>query len=73
MAVRNRFAPTMPMRPTAPTAPTRPLHPAMAQRAAMVKEVSQHLGQAIKGFHGLPKAQKMMAIQHHVKLRMGGK
>lgn len=69
----NRFAgmtaPPAPPRPPAPPKPT--LHPVMAQRAGMVREASQHLGQAIPGFHALPKAQKMGAIQHHVNLRLG--
>ncbi len=48
-----------------------PTHPAMVQRARMVGEAHRHLGQAIPGFHGLPKAQKMRAVQHHVNLRLG--
>lgn len=49
----------------------KPMHPKMHQRAQMVKEAHQHLGQAIKGFHKLPAKQRMMAAQHHVNLRLG--
>ena len=65
--MRNRFA------PPPPPMPKPSLHPAMAKRAAMVKEASAHLGHAIPGFHALPKAQKMMGIQEHIRARMGKK
>ncbi len=47
------------------------MHPKMQQRAQMVKEAHSHLSQAIPGFNGLPKQQRMMAVQHHVNLRQG--
>lgn len=49
----------------------RTMHPAMRQRSQMVKEAHAHLAQAIPGFHGLPKSQRMIAVQHHVNLRLG--
>lgn len=45
---------------------SKPLHPALQKRAGQVKVASQHLGSTVPGFHGLPKAQKMTAIQRHV-------
>ena len=51
--------------------PPRRLHAALAHRAGMVKDASDHLGQAIPGFHQLPARQKMAAIQLHVNLRLG--
>ena len=74
MPPRNRFAPPASPMPPAPPMPPKPvMHPTMVKRAGMVAEASKHLGAAIPGFHALPKAQKMMAIQHHVGLRMGKK
>lgn len=49
----------------------RDLHPTMQRRGQMVKEAHAHLGSAIPGFSTLPSRQKMMAVQHHVNLRLG--
>jgi hypothetical protein len=54
-----------------PLKPVKPMHPKMVQRAQLTKEAHAHLGSAIPGFHGLPKAQKMGLAQLHVNLRLG--
>lgn len=51
--------------------PAKPLHPVLQQRALMVKQAHQHLSTAIPGFTRLPARQRMLAVQHHVNLRLG--
>lgn len=45
----------------------RKLHPALAQRAAHVKAAHAHLKATIPNFHKLPAAQRMTAVQQHVR------
>lgn len=47
------------------------MHPAMQQRAQMVKTSHAHLAATVPGFSSMPKKNRMMAVQAHVRSRMG--
>lgn len=49
------------------------MHPVMQQRAQMVKTSHAHLKATVPGFAAMPKKNRMLAVQAHVRSRMGGK